>query len=295
MSFLSEDMRRVFKQGDDVRDAGLTTPDDITRYDDIQYGDNKEWQVLDVYKPKGKEKEVLPVIVSVHGGAWVYGDKERYQYYCMSLAQRGFAVVNFTYLLAPEHKFPAAIEDANLVFGWIIENKDKYGFDTENIFAVGDSAGAHQLSIYAVLCTNEEYAKNFEFKAPNTLNLKGLGLNCGAYSIQVQQDKEDLTTQLMAEYLPKGGTKEEIEIINVVNHINSKFPPTFIMTAVGDFLVNDAPLLASKLVEVKVPFRFGYYGDPENELGHVFHCNMKLEDAKKCNDDECNYFKSLIN
>lgn len=106
----------------------------------------KSGNSLDVYRPKATNiEEKLPVIVSVHGGGWVYGDKEGYQYYCMSLAQRGFAVVNFSYRLAPESKFPASIIDTNLVFGWILDHAEEYGFDTENIFAVGDSAGAHML------------------------------------------------------------------------------------------------------------------------------------------------------
>ena len=115
MSAVSDFVRKSFKEGDDIRDAGLTTPEDVVRYDDILYGTDPKWQVLDLYRPKNKEGEKLPVIVSIHGGGWVYGDKERYQYYCMSLAERGFAVVNFTYRLAPEFKYPAPLEDTNLI------------------------------------------------------------------------------------------------------------------------------------------------------------------------------------
>ena len=117
MSFTSFLLRSAFERGDNKRDAGLETPEDIRRYDDIAYGGDARWQVLDVYRPKN-ETGKLPVIVSVHGGGWVYGDKERYQYYCMSLAQHGFAVVNYTYRLAPKFKFPASLEDTNLVFRW---------------------------------------------------------------------------------------------------------------------------------------------------------------------------------
>ncbi|MDE7257780.1 MAG: carboxylesterase family protein, partial [Lachnospiraceae bacterium] len=90
MSAASDMIRKTFGEGDDKRDAGLTTPDNIERYDDIQYGTDPKWNVLDVYRPKLRKGDKLPVIVSVHGGGWVYGDKERYQYYCMSLAQHGF-------------------------------------------------------------------------------------------------------------------------------------------------------------------------------------------------------------
>ena len=100
MSFTSWMVRRTFKKSDDRRDAGITVPDTVVRYLDILYGTNPKWESLDVYRPADQEGP-LPVIVSVHGGGWVYGDKELYQYYCMNLAERGFAVVNFTYRLAP--------------------------------------------------------------------------------------------------------------------------------------------------------------------------------------------------
>lgn len=94
-------------------------------------------QKLDVYRPVEAEENKLPVIVSVHGGGWVYGDKERYQYYCMHLAQMGFSVVNFTYRLAPEFKFPAPLEDTNLVMEWILKTAAS-NLDTEHIFGVAD-------------------------------------------------------------------------------------------------------------------------------------------------------------
>lgn len=68
MSEVSDMIRKVFKEGDDKRDAGLTTPEGIRRFDDIVYGNDDACQVLDVYRPKEAEGD-LPVIVSVHGGA----------------------------------------------------------------------------------------------------------------------------------------------------------------------------------------------------------------------------------
>lgn len=86
MSILTDTIRKQFKEGDDIRDEGLTTPDTVQRFDNILYGDDSEWNTMDLYIPK-EEKEKLPIIISFHGGGWVYGDKERYQYYCMSLAE----------------------------------------------------------------------------------------------------------------------------------------------------------------------------------------------------------------
>ena len=293
MSAKSDEIRVSWKKGDDERDSGLMTPEDIIRFDDIAYGEDK-LQVLDVYKPKADVDTKIPVIVNIHGGGWVYGTKETYQFYCMSLAQRGFAVVNFSYRLSPEVKFPSQLEDANIVFTWVMDNKDKYGLDTDNIFAVGDSAGAHLLGLYAGFLTKKKYAKKFNFKAPKGLKLKGIALNCGKYDLEEVGNGAELDPLIYEDFLKEGGTKKELKLTNVLKHITKKYPPTLYMTCTGDFLKDQAPLLGNKLLEKDIPHEFHYYGDAKHELGHVFHCNIKTDDAKRCNDDECNFFKKLI-
>ncbi|MBR4120524.1 MAG: alpha/beta hydrolase, partial [Spirochaetales bacterium] len=108
MSLTSRMLCKAFTLADNQKNKGQTTPEDIVRYDNIVYGPDFKWHVLDVYRPRNVG-ENLPVIIDVHGGGWVYGDKDVYQYYCMSLARRGFAVVNFTYRLAPDYIFPSSM------------------------------------------------------------------------------------------------------------------------------------------------------------------------------------------
>ena len=69
-------IRHDWGAADAKRDSGKKTPEDILRFDNILYGEDKTWQILDVYKPKSAEGK-LPVIVNVHGGGWVYGTKEK--------------------------------------------------------------------------------------------------------------------------------------------------------------------------------------------------------------------------
>lgn len=284
-------IRQMFKKGDDKRDAGLKTPADIKRYDDIQYASDKKYNVLDVYRPNKAKNKKLPVIVSYHGGGWVYGDKERYQYYCMNLAERGFAVVNYTYRLAPAYKFPAPLEDTNSVFAWILKNADKYGLDTKNLFAVGDSAGGQGLACYAAIVTNPEYAAKYSFKVPKGLKINAVALNCGIYDFSdPAMTNNDQTKSIMSLYLPNGGTQEEYKMLSAVNWVTSDYPATFIMTATGDFLKMQAPIMAKCLSEHNVPFTYKLYGTQKNQLQHVFHCDIKSKDAKICNDDECNFF-----
>ena len=295
MSKASDTMRREWKINDAKRDAGLTTPDDIQRFDDIQYGPDPVQNKLDVYRPKNAEGKI-PVIVSVHGGGWVYGDKELYQFYGMTLAQRGFAVVNFTYRLAPEAKFPAPLEDTNNVISWMYENQEEYGLDMDHVFMVGDSAGGHLCGLYSAICTNPEYAVNYTFKVPNGFIPQAVALNCGAYNplseVGVLGDEQD--QELMGDFLPEKGSAKERALINVTDHVTEKFPPVYLMTCVGDFCRPQAPLLETVLKKNGVYYEFKTYGTEENPLYHVFHLTMQEPEGQKCNDEECDFFRKMM-
>lgn len=293
MSVMSDMMRINSKRDDAKRDAGLTIPDDVARFENIAYGAH-EMQVLDVYRPRCAEQK-LPVIVSVHGGGWVYGDKELYKHYCMSLAQRGFVVVNFTYRLSPESKFPCHLEDTVLVFHWLMENGYNYGMDEENIFAVGDSAGGHILSLFCALCTNPDYAAKFAFKAPEGFVPKAIALNCAVLDMdEAVAGMAGTTMQLLEDVLPEKGTDEELRLVNPVLYVNEKFPPCCITTANEDFLKTQPDRFRKKLESCGVPYEFTLYGDENNPLGHVFHLDMRNETGRQCNETQCEYFKMFL-
>lgn len=275
---------------DAKRNEGLTTPENVERFDNISYGED-ERNILDVYRPKDRTGK-LPVIVSIHGGGWVYGNKDIMQFYCMSLAEKGFAVVNFSYRLAPKHKHPVPLIDANKVFYWIFENADAYGFDTNNVFAVGDSVGANILGLYCCLCTDPLYAKSMSIQPPKDFVPRAVGLNSGLYLLE--RGKELLLDNLASEYFPNGGTDEEYDEIDLAKHLNEKFPPSFIMTANEDFLNPQAKPFYDHLKSLGVKAEYHCYGDSENVLTHVFHINIKLPGARECNADECRFFMSLL-
>ena len=291
MSLLSMYIRYDFGKGDRKRDAGLKTPEDVRRFDNISYGRDKKYQLLDAYRPKDVEGK-LPVIVSVHGGGWVYGTKETYQFYCMSLAQRGFAVVNYSYRLAPEHRYPAQIEDTNAVIKWIIGNGDAYGFDTDNVFAVGDSAGGRLLSVYAAMLNDEAYAKHYGIDTPEGFRFNAIALNCGLY--RQEYTRKGTAARLLNDLLPKGWTREDLDMLNSTDKIRQGYPPTYVMSANGDFLRGQVDLIVPELEKNGIPHVVKIYGDEKNTLGHVFHVNMKLKDAALCNDEECAFFRSYM-
>lgn len=279
------EFRRQCIKSDSERDRGLVTPPDIVRADDLCYGPDPVWNRLDVYRPAAAAGP-LPVIVSFHGGAWVYGSKEIYQFYCMNLAQRGFAVVNYSYRLAPEHRFPAAIADTNRVFAWVQEHAAEYGLDLSRLFAVGDSAGAMGLAVYACILTNPAYAAAYPFTPPSGLTLRGIALNCGLYTaLDKQKD--------LAPMLPQENPAQALSLLHVISHITPAFPPSFVMTSNGDFLRDEPQHLLPVFQKHGVPHQFRCCGDDAHVLFHVFHCDIRSEAARGINDAECAFFRSL--
>ena len=292
MSEYVDKIRSEWGANDARRDASFKTPDDVIRFDNIQYAEDKVFNLLDVYRPKSAGKTAkLPVILNVHGGAWVYGTKDTYQFYGMELARKGFAVVNFSYRLAPEAKFPACLEDTDKVVKWIFANKDEYGLDTGNFFATGDSAGAHILSLYTAALSDRKFAATFPFDVIKDFNFKAIVLNCGKYSFKEEvYSDQDLLKEILTDY----NDKKLHDQIETVEHITPSYPPVYIMTCTGDFLKEQSVLLAAALTRETVPFEYHYIKDPSINLWHCYQNNIDLDSAKKCHEDECNYFKRIM-
>ena len=266
-------------RSDAKRDRGLKTPEDIRRIDRIPYGPDARWNTLDVYRPRGKAGK-LPVIVNIHGGGYVYGSTKQYQFYCMGLAQRGFAVVSFNYHLAPKYKFPTPVRDTNLVMEWICRKAEIYGFDTDNVVIVGDSAGAQLASQYAVICTDPDYAKIMEITPPE-FTLRAVGLNCG----------EIPGNKLMIDYFTKEPSVYGKKL-DVLSHVTEKFPPAYLLSAKGDFLVEQCRPMAELLRSKGVPCEYRIYGD--EKTGHVFHLDMRSDLARKANDEEIAFIREHL-
>lgn len=129
----------------------------ITRkFLDVPYATLSDSQKLDIYLPESGSGP-FPVIVSIHGGAFMGCDKGDAQVLPMlDGLRRGFAVVSTNYRMSGEAKFPALVHDAKAVIRWIRGNAAKYGFDPMKIVAWGGSAGGYLASMLAVSTENKE-------------------------------------------------------------------------------------------------------------------------------------------
>lgn len=288
MSLQAYIFRHMCTKSDKKRDFGLEIPDNIMYIRDIKYGSDDKYNILDICYPKNKSDKKLPLIISIHGGGYVYGTKEIYQFYCADLARRGFAVINFNYRLAPKYKFPAPLEDLQKVIDWIVEYKDRYPVDLSNTFLVGDSAGAQLASQYGAIYSNEEYRKIMRFKDPE-ITIRALGLCCGTYDLKKNAETEK--KGLIRDYL--GPAPEKFgEKLNVLNYITADFPPSYLFSSGGDFLREECAPMAELLKKTGVEAKYRIYGDELD--GHVFHVNIKLRIATKANDDQMQFFKEHI-
>lgn len=91
-----------------------------------------------------------PVLLYMHGGGWVSGNVRTHRKIAALFAAAGFLVVNLDYRLAPEHRYPAQLDDALAAIQWIRENADHYGGDPKRLAVGGDSAGAQMAASAAV-------------------------------------------------------------------------------------------------------------------------------------------------
>lgn len=100
---------------------------------------------LDVHVPEGEGP--FPTVIIVHGGGWEAGDKTTYVPPLFPpLTEAGFVWFTIDYRLAPEHQFPACMDDAFAAIRWVREHAAKYKVDVDRIALVGESAGGHIVS-----------------------------------------------------------------------------------------------------------------------------------------------------
>ena len=102
----------------------------------------------DLYLPQGLSQ--VPGVVLIHGGGWNSRTREDMNSIAIRVAQRGYAVMNISYRLVPEHLFPASVEDSKAAVLWFKAHAADYGVDPNRIATFGYSAGAHLAAMAAL-------------------------------------------------------------------------------------------------------------------------------------------------
>jgi len=288
MSFASYVFKRMCKKSDTKRDRGLTVPEGVTLIEALPYGPYRKDNTLDICFPS--DRKSAATIINVHGGGYVYGSTRPYKFYCCDLASKGYTVISFNYRLAPKHKFPAPLEDLNLVAEWMCSHENEYPIDIRNVFIVGDSAGAQLASQYAAIWSNPEYAGVMEITPPK-FRLAAVGLNCGMYNMIEHTSEKKIQSPIVRDYFTRNPAQFG-EKLNVLKYVNADYPPAYLLSAPGDFLVSHMEPMMELLRSRGVDCECGLYGD--ETTGHVFHINIRTELAQQANGDELKFMSRYI-
>jgi acetyl esterase len=145
-----KDARQMFRE---TRPASTPPAPEIGAVKDLTAGGVP----VRLYRPKdAPASAALPALIYFHGGGWVIGDLETHDVLCRQLtAGAGIAVVSVDYRLAPEHKFPAAADDAWAATRWVAAHATDLGVDAGRLAVGGDSAGGNLAAVVALLARDQ--------------------------------------------------------------------------------------------------------------------------------------------
>jgi acetyl esterase len=145
-----KDARQLFRE---TRPASTPTPPEIGAVNDLLAEGPTGAVPVRIYRPVGAAADaLLPGLVYFHGGGWVIGDLETHDVLCRQLtAEARVSVVAVDYRLAPEHKFPAAADDAWAATRWLVANAARLGIDAKRLAVGGDSAGGNLAAVVALM------------------------------------------------------------------------------------------------------------------------------------------------
>ncbi|MGV2288480.1 alpha/beta hydrolase [Trinickia sp. YCB016] len=201
-----------------------------------------------MYRPAGSTGP-LPLVVYFHGGGWVVGDLDTHDSIAAGLAaDGGLAVASVEYRLAPEHPFPAPVDDAIDALSWFAEQRARLGFALDTLAVAGDSAGAH-LATVAARTLNERVAglvkaqlllypvTQFDFDTDSyTRHANGVGLT------------RDEMRWYWAQFLSGARPREDDPRAFPLTALSERVPaPAVVFGALHDPLYDDAALYARYL------------------------------------------------
>jgi acetyl esterase len=199
-----------------------------------------------------------PAAVLLHGGGWVFGSLDTYDGVARQIAQRsGLRCVSVEYALAPEHPFPAPLDDCIAALRWVLTDGAQLGIDPRRVTVIGDSAGAN-LALAACLVLRKNGAHP----------LRGAALMYGAYSLDLDTasvraygdgayflGRADMD-RYWRDYLPDQTARENRLAVPMLADPTG-LPPLYIAACEFDPLLDDSRRLAerAKTANVDVEFR----------------------------------------
>jgi acetyl esterase len=201
-----------------------------------------------IYKPTTNKETTaaLPVVVYFHGGGWVLGDIETHDALCRRLcSESGCAIVSVGYRLAPEHAFPAPLDDCYAATEYISSHEAEFGVDPARLLVAGDSAGGNLAAAVAIKARNKKGPKILA----QVLIYPALDPNCSTASYELFSNGFGLTKADMVWFWQAylGAKKEGAYSAPCKAQSFAELPRTLIVTAQCDVLRDEGEQYAAKL------------------------------------------------
>ena len=218
-----------------------------------------------LYLPPNAENHGL--LLYFHGGGWVIGDIDCYDHLTRFLAHSGkIAVLSASYRLGPEHRFPAAHDDALAIYAWVCEHAEDLGVQKDHVAVGGDSAGG---GLAGSLCI--QWRENHLPRPAAALLIypsadgHARGPSRAKFSKGVPLTPE-MITWFAKHYFRDAEDLRSPRVTLIDAHNLADFPPTMISAAAYDPLLDEGALLASRLRDAGVRVRY----DLHPTLSHGF-------------------------
>jgi acetyl esterase/lipase len=216
---------------------------DVERLDDIAYGPHGERNLLDVYRPRQLPARPMPVLIQIHGGAWVVGHKASQALPLLyHMAANGWLCFSINYRLGPTHRFPDMLSDILHAIAWVKQHAAEYGGDPDFVALTGGSAGGH-LSALAALVGHEP-GKHPEFPLTDT-RVSAVVPLYGRYDfldrMGVWGPQGHKLTKFKSKNVMPGAPHEHPELWQLaspVDHLHPDAPPFLIVHGTQDCLIS---------------------------------------------------------
>lgn len=196
-----------------------------------------------LYRPR----EHAPVVLHLHGGGWVFGDLETYDRFCRwFVRQSGWAVLAVDYRRAPEHRYPAPLDDCETAGAWVREHAARLSVEVSSLVVMGDSAGAN-------------LAASLSVRHPDWFSLQVLVYPCvdptgstPSYAVEDATLSGPTMDWFWLMYAPEPADRDRVDVAPWRAAL-SGLPAAVVLTAEHDPLRDEGEVFAERLAAAGVP------------------------------------------
>lgn len=233
--------------------------------------DGHPLHTLNVYRAEGAQGP-QPLIVEIHGGSWVYGDRDLNRHMDRWIALRGYTVMALSYRICPEVNYAGGVQDIFAALNWIYLHGAEYGCDMNNVYLCGDSSGGHLCSKVVECMAMPERAKEYEV-VPPPMRFNAVNFSCGAFYLG-DMCEVFLARLYFGKIIGKGWRKNKyyaLANLDLPAGLDN-VPPMILSSCYADFLRAQVQKAYDTLKAEGYECELVYFAEQtQNKLEHVFN------------------------